>query len=212
MSVAPSTSRALRTALLCACVLAGCSRQGPGEKEGGKKPREMTTAEVLAVVAKAVYQPPGDGRLTNRQVRLYLEVKRRAAKDRVQTPRPREPVVTADLRAALELGFNPKELAWVHERVREAWIALQGQELDRKIAASRAEMLRDLESRLQAATDPRQKRELEQQIAEIRAAAPLATEAPPAVTENAALIRRYRREVARAFAEDRGPQESQNAR
>jgi hypothetical protein len=206
-------SRALWSALLCAAVLAGCARDGAEEKAGTKarEPREMTTAEVMDRVARATYQPPAGGQLTEKQVRMYLEVKRRAQKIRGDEQAP-EPAVTADLRAALELDYNPKEVGWVQERVLEAWIALRGQELDRKIAESRNQMLRDLEAQLRSATDPQQKKELEQQIAEIRAAAPLPTEAPPSVGHNAALVRRYESEVARALAEDRGPQETRNGR
>lgn len=198
--------RALRTALLCAVVLSGCAR-GAEEKEE-RKPRELTAAEVLDQAARASYQPPADGRLTETQVRMYLEVKRRAREIRTVG----EPVVTGELRAALELGHNPKELSWVQEQMQEAWIALRGQELDRKIVESRTQMLRDLEARLGSSTDPRQRQELEKQIAEIRAAAPLATETAPSLSHNATLVRRYESEVARALTEERGPRETRNGR
>jgi len=213
--------RALRSALLCAAVLASCARDS-GQKAGTKpRHRDLTTAEVMEQVAKAAYQPPADGQLTEKQVRQYLEVKRRAQTIRgrdVASPGPptspgiQEPAITADLRAALELGYNPKEIRWVQERVMEAWIALRGQELDRKIAESRNQMIHDLEAQLRTATDPKQKQELERQIAEIRAAAPLATEAPPFVGHNAALVRRYESEVAQAIAGERGPGEARDGR
>lgn len=203
--------RALRNALLCAAVLAGCAREAAEEKEAGKT-RKLSTAEVMAQVAKAAYQPPADGRLTEEQVRKYLEVKRRARQGRTAEPPAEdseEPSAAADLRAALELGYNPKELSWVQERVLEAWIALRGQELDRKIAESRNQMIRDLETRLQSAADPKQKAELEKQIAEIRAAAP-ASAAPLPLEHNAELVGRYETEVARTFSDDRGPQENRH--
>jgi hypothetical protein len=209
-----SRRRALRATLFCAVVLAGCSREGADGKKAGKKPPALSTAEVMEKVAQASYQPPADGELTERQVRMYLEVKRRARQNRgaaPAAPKPLEPAVTADLRAALEMGHNPKELGWVQERVLEAWIALRGQELDQKIAASRNQMIKDLEAQLAGATEPRQKAELEKQIAEIHAAAPLSSAAPPALDHNAALVHRFESEVARAFADDRGPQENRNA-
>ena len=208
------TYRVLRTALLCAAVLAGCAREEAEEKKAGEKPREMTTAQVMEQAAKAKYQPPADGRLTETQIRMYLEVKRLVRKIRAEEPEksgPQEPAATADLRAALELGYNPKELSWIQGRVQEAWIALRGQELDRKITESRNQMIQDLETRLKSAADPGQKAELEKQIAEIRAAAPLPTTAPPAVDHNTELVRQFESEVARAFADERGPRESRNA-
>ncbi len=206
----PPARPTLQVALLFLLVLAGCGRAGT-ERSKGEALRDLSTAEVMAAMAAASYAPPADGRLTERQVRLYLDVIQRAAEDRVKRPR-KETGTTGDLRAALELGINPKELLWVEERVREAWIALQGQELDQKIAASRAAMLQDLEARRAAAADPEEKRELAQQIAEIRAAAPPATEVAAAVAFNAALINRFKTEVRHSFAEDRGPQESENGR
>ena len=211
-------SRVFRTALLgaalCAVVLNGCARDEPGREAGrtSREAREMTEAEVLEQAARATWVAPADGELTEKQVRMYLEVKRRSREIRVAKPVSREPSVTNDLRAALELGYNPKEVGWVQERVLEAWIALRGQELDRKLAEFRNEMLRDLEAQRKSATDPRQRRELEKQIAEIRAAAPLATEAAPAVDHNTALVRRYESDVARELAEDRGPPEVRNGR
>jgi len=201
-------SRALRSALLCAAVLAGCAREDGGQEAGTRsRQRELTTAQVMEQVARAAYQPPAHGELTEEQVRQYLEVKRLGREMREKAKRAQEPGVS-DLRAALELGHNPKEFSWTEGQVREAWIALRGQELDRKLAETRNQMLRDLETQLKSTTDPRQKKELEQQIAGIRAAAPLATEAPPAVGHNAALVRRFEADVAVALSGERGPQET----
>lgn len=197
--------------LLCAVLLASaCSREA-AETEKERK-GEMTTAEVIDQAARATYQPPADGKLTERQVRMYLEVKRLSRKD----PRRDEPASANDLRATLELGYNPKEMAWVRERMMDAWIALRGQELDRKLAASRVQMLRDLETQARATTDPARKAELEKQIAGIRSAPPVATRGTPAVEHNSALIRRFESEVARAFTEERprskAPETSQEKR
>lgn len=199
---------AFRTALLCAVVVAGCARDDTGRKAGSGKTRALTTAEVMDQVARAKYQPPANSQLTETQVRQYLEVKRRAQEDR-GGEQAQEPAAV-DLRAALELGYNPKELGWVEERVLEAWIALRGQELDRKLVEARTQVLRDLEEQRKSATDPQQRKELEKEIADIRAAAPLATEVSPAVHHNAALVRRFEADVARVLAEDRGSQEARN--
>lgn len=201
--------RSFRTALLCAVVLAGCTGEEAGQK-AGRKPREMTEAEVMAQAARATWEAPADGRLTEKQVRMYLEVMRRAREIHTAKPASRESSVIIDLRAALELGYNPKEVSWVEERVQEAWIALRGQELDRKLAEARSQVLRDLEAQRKSATDPQQRKKLEKEIADIRAAAPQATEAAPAVDHNAALIRRHEAEVARALAEEHDPQETRN--
>jgi hypothetical protein len=201
--------------LLCAALLvSACSREAAETEQEHKNTGEMTTAEIMDLAARATYQPPVDGKLTERQVRMYLEVKRLSRKN-VQR---NEPATSQDLRATLELGYNPKEMSWVRERMMDAWIALRGQELDRKIAASRARMLRDLETQARATTDPARRAGLEKQIAGIRSTPPVATRGTDAVEHNTVLIRRFESEVALAFSEERprtkvpeSPQENRNA-
>lgn len=201
--------------LLCAALLAAaCAREAAETEKDRKKAGELTTAEVMDQAARATYQPPADSKLTERQVRMYLEVKRLSRKN-VQRD---EPSASQDLRATLELGYNPKEMSWVQERMMDAWIALRGQELDRKIAESRVRMLRDLEAQARATVDPARRAGLEKQIAAIRSAPPVATRGTDAVEHNTELIRRFESEVARAFSEERprtgapeNPQENRNA-
>lgn len=201
--------------LLCAALLAAaCAREAAETEKDRKKASELTTAEVMDQAARATYQPPADSKLTERQVRMYLEVKRLSRKN----VRQDEPAASQDLRATLELGHNPKEMSWVQERMMDAWIALRGQELDRKIAESRVRMLRDLEAQARATADPARRAGLEKQIAAIRSAPPVATRGTDAVEHNTELIRRFESEVARAFSEERprtgapeNPQENRNA-
>jgi hypothetical protein len=201
--------------LLCAVLLAAaCGRQAAETEKERKNAGEMTTAEILDQAARATYQPPVDSKLTERQIRMYLEVKRRSR----ENLQPNEPATSRDLRATLELGYNPKEMSWVRERMMDAWIALRGQELDRKIAESRARMLTDLETQARATTDLAKRANLEKQIAGIRSAPPVATRGTPAVEHNTVLIRRFESEVALAFSEERprtkapeNPQEDRNA-
>lgn len=191
--------------LLCAVLLvSACGREAAETEKGGQKTGEMTTAEVMDQAARATWQPPADGKLTERQIRMYLEVKGRSQKDF----RADEPAATNDLRATLELGYNPKEVGWVRERMMDGWIALRGQELDRKLAASRVQMLRDLETKARGTTDPARKADLEKQIADLRSAPPVVTQGTDAVEHNAALIRRFESEVARTFTEERPRSES----
>lgn len=196
------------TFLLCAVLLvSACGREAAETEKDGKKPGEMTTAEVIDQATRATWQPPADGKFTERQVRMFLEVKRLSRKEF----RPAEPRSTNDLRATLELGYNPKEMGWIQERMMDAWIALRGQELDRKLAASRVRMLRDLETQARGTTDPARRADLEKQIAAIRSAPPVAIKGTTAVEHNAALIRRFESEVARAFTEERPRSEAEGA-
>lgn len=114
------------------------------------------------------FQPPADGRLTETQVRLYLEGR--------------------------EADFRPREHAWVRDRVQEARLAGLSSALDQKVIESRRRILRSLEERSRAATDPATKAELERDIAEVRRLLQGAPPEPsPAVRANAELVARLER-------------------
>lgn len=114
------------------------------------------------------FTPPADGRLTEAQVRLFLEVKERR--------------------------FSAQEYEWVRARVQEARLAGTTSGLDRKMIESRRRILRSLEERSRAATDPAKKAELDRDIAEVRRLLQGAPpEVPPSVMDNAALVARLER-------------------
>ena len=111
------------------------------------------------------FKPPADGRLTEAQVRLFLK--------------------------GQESGFRPQEREWVRARVQEARLAGLTSGLDRRVIESRRRILRSLEERSRAATDPAKKAELDRDIAEVRRLLQGAPpEPPPAVRENAELVAR----------------------
>ena len=137
-----------RPALLLALALLAACRREPAKPEA--------------------FRPPADGRLTEAQVRLYLEGRQ------------------AELR--------PGEQAWVRDRVQEARLAGLSSALDRKVIESRRRILRSLEERSRAATDPAKKAELDRDIAEVRRLLRGAPPEPaPAVRENAELVARLER-------------------
>lgn len=169
-----------------ALIVSGCRG-----KEKEEAPRG--TASLMEEVAKAEYRPPADGRLTERQVEMYVKVEARSRKIRGNDP------ATADLRAARELGVNPKELLWVQDRVREAESAGAGAILDSKIQESRLRVLRFLEEERKKAVDPGRRAEIDRQIGELRAL--MKGSRPslgPGVRHNAALIAKHRDDLERA--------------
>lgn len=115
-----------------------------------------------------VFKPPADGRLTEAQVRLYLKGR--------------------------ESEFRPQEHAWVRARVQEARLAGLSSKLDEKVIEGRRRILRSLEERSRAATDPSKKAGLERDIAEVRRLLQGAPPEPaPSVRENAELVARLER-------------------
>src|SRR5216110_1756891 len=121
-------------AMLLAPVV-GCEGK-PSEDEASIQARlnEKGTADLMDQVAKSPeFQPPPDGRLTSGQVEIYLEVQRREQKIREVAFKNLADVATADLRAAQELGYNPKEYSWVKERVLEARMLQTAKALDQQL-------------------------------------------------------------------------------
>lgn len=189
-------TRAFASILIAAALLAGCRRAAPPDNEAAIRERlhKKSTAVVLAEAAKTEFTPPADGKLTAPQVEAFLKVEERSRKIRevaTKAGAAPEEAIAADLRAAQEIGVNPKEMTWVRERVREARTARLGDFLDRKIAESRRELVRRLEEQKRTA-GPAEREEIERRIAQFRrmpqgAGASL----KPWVRQNAELLAKY---------------------
>jgi len=198
----------------------GCRREPAGTPEKGA---QDGTAELMDQVAKAPdYKPPADRRLTERQVRMYLDVRlreqkiRAAAFKRLNTPSgtERRPPVgllgslgdladmgTADLRASRELGFNPKEYQWVRERVMDAQMLQATQALSRQVAQSREALLRSLEEEKKTA-GPAQRAGIDRNIRELRNSAAGVVDRDPAKIFNVGLLVRHQEDFDRLRGEE----------
>ncbi|MFY9825457.1 MAG: hypothetical protein WAM82_29050 [Thermoanaerobaculia bacterium] len=224
------TVLALSGSILFVC---GCQAK-PAADEAAKSLHEKGTVTFMDEVAKAPeYHPPADGRLTEAQVRMYLDVRQReqqireaAFKQRQEAGEPADSgqdqlayvealktvgdqpgfadIATADLRAAQELGFNPKEYLWVKERVLEAQMQETALALSAQIAESRRQVLAQLERRRQETADPVQKAQIERQIEEFNKNAQGASlsAADPVRQANAGLLARYKDDLTRLRTED----------
>lgn len=224
--------------LLGAALLApGCGRSQEAAAPE-PTPREETAA-LMEQVAEAEFQPPADGRLTEGQLQLYLEVRERQQEIRRQALdglEDREPVdaeapeapdtvadpadaadtavvdalevvgdhedpALADLQAARELGYNPKEYLWVREQVREAQLARAELLLSRRLAESRERHLAGLEAELATAATPEARAKVEERLAGFRRGlAESLPQVPPAVQFNAGLLDRYEERLAAVWA------------
>jgi|SRR4051812_7540200 len=229
-----TTVLALSGMILWAC---GCqAKPAADEATLQKSLHQKGTANLMDEVAKAPeYHPPADGRLTEAQVKMYLDVRQREQQIRAVAFKERRPagepaaadsgtdqlayvealktvgdqpaladIATADLRAAQELGFNPKEYGWVKERVLEAQMQETALALSRQIAQSRQQVLAQLEQRRQETADPVQKAQIERQIEDFNhnAQAAAVTAADPVRQANAALLARYKDDLTRLQTED----------
>jgi hypothetical protein len=199
--------RPARLLLLAAFLLAAACRRAPTPPADDatairKRLGQKSTAVLLDEVAKTEFKPPADGRLTPAEIEGYLNVEERSRKIRavaVQGAAP-EQGATAELRAAQELGLNPKEMAWARDRVREARSLRMGDLLDRRLAESRRLYVQSLRNEETKTADPARKREIERRLADF-ARAPQSAGAPgPWVRWNADLLARYEAAGARQVA------------
>lgn len=134
------------TGLLCLALLPGCSRK-PAEEALADK----SATEVMEQAAKDTFTPPADGRLNDKQIEMYIAVKKREAelgqavgeklkktgeKIEKQGEGVRSTIdaframgdvanfLTTDIRAAQELGYNTEEYQWVQSQILSANAAL----------------------------------------------------------------------------------------
>jgi hypothetical protein len=98
------------------------------------------------------FQPPADGRLSDRHLDLYLRV-RRAARGRTERD------------TARALGLDPAEFTWVEARVIEALVALDARRVRAGAAETYARAVASLRQTRQRARDPATAAALDAQIA-----------------------------------------------
>jgi hypothetical protein len=116
--------------------------------------------------ASTVFQPPEDGRLTEEQVRTYLQSK-------------------PDVRTS-------QEYRWVEDRVREARRLRASYALTERLWQSRRKYLASLDAQKARLSDPMRKAEIDRQIATFRKDAEEADpKITPALRHNIALIERH---------------------
>jgi hypothetical protein len=161
----------------------------PGCRREPKRPSAPNgTAVLMDQVAKAPdYKPSADGRLTRRQIAMYLEVRRREQEIRKTGAEG----ATAGLRAARELGYNPKEYAWVRDRVQDAEMLQTTQALSRQVAAARQAILARLRQQRETAKSAGERAEIDRQIRELETPSG-ADRADPIREANAALLTEVR--------------------
>jgi hypothetical protein len=166
--------------ILISALLAGCDRRAD---------EPVRPAAVPARVSR--FTPPPDGKLTEKQIQLFLKV------------RPREKQITdqtgdaaADTRAARELGRDPAEYQWVKARIAEAVLARVTADWESMDEESRQALLEGMERVRDSIRDREDRAALERRIGQLRGSAP----EPPvsaALRHNVDLVARHQEEMLR---------------
>jgi ribosomal protein S17E len=157
--------RSIPVVILCsALALAGCKAKELADKAAIAKDLDKRgTMDLAEEVANDQYTPPEDGRLSDAQIQMYLKVREQekkiaqVAKDEMkkhsQTAEKNEKSIagmmegfkalgsaadflTADIRAAKDLGYNSQEYLWVKTQVMAASTSVMAEKFNETITAN----------------------------------------------------------------------------
>jgi hypothetical protein len=157
--------RSLILLLTLSFLLVGCKAKELADKAAiAKDLQSRGTTDLMKEVANDEYTAPEDGRLTEAQVAMYLKVRdhekqiAQVAKDEMKKHAEdaekkgeksltgmidgfkalgsAADFMTADIRAAKDLGYNTQEYLWVKQQVLAASTAAMGEQFNKAIAAN----------------------------------------------------------------------------
>jgi len=145
-------------------LLFGCKAKEAAEKASVEKSlEEKGVTDLMEEIANDKYTPPADGRLTDAQVQMYLKVREREVKiaqvtkqqlkeqaakadkeknsiagmvDGFKALKTAANFVTADLRAAKELGYNTQEYTWVKSQILAASTSAMTEKMTQAVNSS----------------------------------------------------------------------------
>ncbi|HKR64697.1 MAG TPA: hypothetical protein VJZ00_13275 [Thermoanaerobaculia bacterium] len=154
------------TMLLClSLALAGCKAKELAEKASiSKELDNVGTTDLMKQVADDKYTPPADGRLSDAQIQMYLKVREHEKKiaevakaemkqhaeeakkkdehslgslaDGLKAMGSAADFLTADIRAAKDLGYNTQEYLWVKQQVLAVSTAAMAQKFNETMTAN----------------------------------------------------------------------------
>lgn len=220
--------------LLCLSVaLAGCKAKELAEKaEISKDLEKRGTTDLMKEVANDTYDPPADGRLTDAQVKMYLKVREHEKKiavvakeemkqhaanaeksgekslsgmmDSFKALGSAADFMTADIRAAKDLGFNSQEYLWVKGQILAASTAEMGQKFNETIQQNMDKAYADAKKAYDEATDETTKKMYGETLAmydKQRQEMTASQDTDPALTFNREMVKKYG-ESLNAFAQE----------
>jgi hypothetical protein len=179
--------RTLTVALCLTFALTGCKAKELVDKAAISKDLEKVgTTDLMKQVADDQYTPPEDGRLTDAQIQMYLKVREHekkiaeVAKEELkkhsdQAEKSGEKSIsgmmeglkalgsaadfmTADIRAAKDLGYNTQEYLWVKGQVLAASTAAMAEKFNETMTANFDKAYQDAKKAYDSATDEQTKK------------------------------------------------------
>ena len=179
--------RTFSAVLMLSIALAGCRAKEAFDKAKISQDLDKHgTMDLMKDVAKDKYNPPSDGKLTDGQIQMYLKVREhekavaQVAKQEAQahadaakkageksiagmiegfkTMGSAADMLTADIRAAKDLGFNTQEYLWVKGQVMAASTAAMMSKMTQATSASFDSAYTQMKKSYDDATDEQTKK------------------------------------------------------
>ncbi len=211
-------------AIVALCVLlTGCKAKKLAEKAAIARDlnKRGSTLDLMKKTAEDKYTPPADSRLTDAQVKMYLKVREhekqiaQVAKDQLQahskaadaskntiagmmegfkTMSSAADLVTSDIRAAQDLGFNSQEYLWVKGQILVVSTTAMAEKMSDALNAQMDASYRELKKNYDEARDEATKKAYADSLATMektREAAKLEQQKDPALAYNKELLSHY---------------------
>jgi hypothetical protein len=209
--------------LLLVAGLSGCKlKKAMDEAQISDNLSNLGTTKLMEKVADDSYDAPADGRLTDAQIQMYLKVREQEKKIALVARKEMEEkakkveekgekslagmmagfqalgsvadLMTADIRAAHELGYNTAEYQWVKGQVLEASGAAFQEQMQASMSTMMDESYNALKKQADEATDPQTKKLLTDALAQYeknRAEMQAQNQVEPSVAYNRNLLSKY---------------------
>jgi hypothetical protein len=209
--------------LLLVAGLSGCKlKKAMDEAQISDSLSKFGTTDLMEKVADDSYDAPADGRLTDAQIQMYLKVREQEKKIALVARQELEAkakkaeekgekslagmmagfqalgsvadLMTADIRAAHELGYNTAEYQWVKAQVLEASGSVFQEQMQASMSKMMDESYAALKKQADEATDPQTKKLLADALASYetnRAEMQTQNQVEPYVAYNRNLLAKY---------------------
>ena len=158
---------------------------------GRKNMEKESTTEVLKQAAEDKYNPPNDKKITDKQMQMYMAVRKReveiakSATDRLEAK-------------SKELGYNTAEYQWVKERVLEASLNAMTEDFQQAANKTVDQSRHYYEEQLAKAKTPEEKQMWQQSLEAIKKQQEEMqknSEVPDYVRSNRDIIKKYQGEL-----------------
>jgi hypothetical protein len=221
--------RHLAVALCLLLALAACSDK---EASISEDLQEKGTTDLMKEVAEDTYDPPADGKLTEAQMTMYLKVREeekkiaRVAKEEAKQHAQKAEkagekslagmiqgfktlgsvadLMTADLRAAKQLGYNSQEYLWVKEQVLAVSGAAIADQMSQAISSQMDAAIQQAKKARDEATDEATKKMYTDMLASYeqnKTEMAQQQDADPALAHNRTIVKKYQNEL-NAYADE----------